>query len=97
MDTTLTTSLCAWGASSAVRIPKKVCEETGIAVKSELTMDVGKDALGPFILIRPKQAAHRSYGDAPYRSIDELFAGYSGDYRPTECDWGADTGREVME
>lgn len=31
------------------------------------------------------------------QSLDDLFAGYSGDYQPAECDTGADVGLEVLE
>ena len=31
----------------------------------------------------------------PYpQTLDDLFAGYQGDYHPTEIDTGADVGRE---
>ena len=29
------------------------------------------------------------------KTIDELFEGYDGDYKPTEIDWGSPQGREV--
>lgn len=31
------------------------------------------------------------------KSLDELFAGYHGDYQPAEFDAGADVGREVID
>ena len=31
------------------------------------------------------------------KSLDELFAGYQGDYQPMELDSGADVGREVID
>lgn len=90
------TRLCEWGSSRAVRIPKRMCETTGIAIGSELDMQTGHDNLGDFIVIRPS-AQHRSYGNAPYISMDELFSDYDGSFVPTELDWGCDVGAEVVE
>ena len=33
----------------------------------------------------------------PHRTLDDLFAGYTGDYRPTEFDTGVDVGLEVFD
>ena len=91
------TRLCSWGTSRAVRIPKDICEEVGIEVESKLYMNAGRDESGTYIIIRPDDQGHKSYGDAPYRSMDELFAGYRESYKPSECDWGDDIGGEVVE
>jgi len=32
---------------------------------------------------------------SPRKSIEERFKGYSGDYKPTEIDWGAPVGKEI--
>lgn len=91
------TTLGTWGTSSAVRIPKRVCESVGISAGSRLTVQDGKDERGSYILIRPvDRDHHRSYGDAPYASIDEIFSGYEEDWRPSEFDWGEDTGAEAV-
>ena len=85
------TQLCAWGTSRAVRIPKDMCERMGIDVGARLTMSLGHDERGSFMLVRPEEAEHRAYRDIPYVSMDELFAGYTG-----ECDCGKDLGAEVI-
>ena len=90
------TQLCAWGTSRAGRIPKDMCERMGIDVGARLTMSLGHDERGSFMLVRPEEAEHRAYRDIPYVSMDELFAGYTGDYQPGECDWGKDLGAEVI-
>ena len=92
-----TTNLCAWGTSQAVRIPKKMCEEAGMETGEALTLTLRHDESGPFVVIRPAKSRHRSCGDAPYRSIDEIFAGYAGDWQPSEADWGAPVGAEILE
>lgn len=90
------TRLCAWGTSRAVRIPKKICEEADMEIGATLTLRVQHDEQGPFILIRPDCERHRSCSDAGYRSIADLFAGYAGDYQPSETVWGDDVGAERL-
>ena len=91
------TRLCSWGTSRAVRIPKDLCEAVGIDIESQLSMKAGSDELGSYIVIRPGESEHRHFSDAQYRSMDEIFAGYDGDFKPTEFDWGTDVGAEVVE
>ena len=90
------TRLKEWGTSRAIRIPKAVCEYTSIDLDTELTMDSGIDAEGPFILIRCAPKGHRDFGAAPRISMDEAFEGYEGSYVPHEADWGADVGAEAV-
>ena len=90
------TKLCAWGTSRAVRIPKKICEEADMEIGATLLLGVQHDELGPYILIRPDSGHHRSCPGAEYRSIEDLFAGYAGDYQPSELTWGEDVGAERL-
>lgn len=91
------TRLCEWGTSRAVRIPKRMCDATGIVVGEKLNIRSGIDADGGFIVIRPITDEHRSYGSAAYISMDDAFRGYEGDYVSSEFDWGCDVGAEVVE
>ncbi len=83
------TKLCSWGASQGVRIPKDMCEFMDLAVGDEVTMTLEYNGS---LYIRKKPtgafARHRRV------TIDDLFAGYEGDYRPQEADWGEPVGRE---
>lgn len=90
------TQLKVWGTSRAVRIPKFMCDELGISSGSVLEMELGSDDRGPYITVRPTDAEHRSFSDAPLVSMDELFDSYDSAYRPTEADWGEDVGGEVV-
>jgi antitoxin MazE len=92
-----TTKLCSWGTSRAVRISKPMCDEIGIDIGTDLRVRIVKDDVGPYLILRPEDKGHRSFSDAPYLSMDELFLGYAGAYQPTEPDWGADIGAEVIE
>jgi antitoxin MazE len=90
------TKLCPWGTSRAVRIPKPICDDIGIDVGSNLRMQVAEDSTGTYLVIRPENSGHRSFSHAPFLAMDDLFATYAGDYQPTETDWGADVGAEVI-
>ena len=90
------TRLKVWGTSRAVRIPKRMCEQLGITAESVLIMEQGEDVRGPYLMLRPAEGEHRSFSDAPFASMDELFAGYEGEYVPVEADWGEDIGHEVV-
>jgi antitoxin MazE len=59
-------------------------------------MRVVEDSDGAYLVIRPESGSHRSFPYAPLLTMDDLFAGYAGDYQPTETDWGADVGAEVI-
>lgn len=87
------TKLREWGTSRAVRIPKRMCDAVGVAVGDGLDMVSGFDERGPYILIRPARQ-HRSYGDVPMASLDDLFGGYDGDGAEA-FDWGKDAGEEI--
>jgi antitoxin MazE len=59
-------------------------------------MQVAEDSAGAYLVIRPESNSHRSFPHVPFLAMDDLFATYSGDYQPTETDWGADVGAEVI-
>ena len=90
------TRLKVWGTSRAVRIPKRICEDMGIVDESVLIMEVGEDQRGPYLMLRPAESEHRSFTEAPFKSMDELFRGYEGAYVPHEADWDGDVGSEVV-
>ncbi|MDR1089159.1 MAG: AbrB/MazE/SpoVT family DNA-binding domain-containing protein [Coriobacteriales bacterium] len=92
-----TTKLCPWGTSRAVRIPKPFCDDIGIGVGSSLRMRVVEDSSGTYLVIRPENSGHRSFAHAPFLAMDDMFAGYTGEHQPTEADWGADLGAEVIQ
>ena len=90
------TSLKSWGTSRGIRIPKKICEWLGIAIGSKLTVRADRDDRGAYLVIRPIADDHRSFSGAPGITMEEAFAGYSGDYVPCEADWGDDVGAEEV-
>ena len=77
------TRIQKWGNSQGVRLPK--------ALLDDLNMSEGKEVeiLKQDDIIIIKHAAQKR------KSIQELFAGYEGDYAPEEIDWGEPVGGEI--
>ena len=72
-----------WGNSAAIRIPKWALEASGITVGNAavITAEAGKLSIEKAI--------------API-SMESLFEGYAGDYKPEEIDFGAPVGKEII-
>lgn len=76
------TTLKKWGNSQGIRFPKYVLETMGWSEDEALEVLADGDKL----IIKKANKL---------KTIDELFEGYDGDYKPTEIDWGSPQGREV--
>ena len=81
----MTTSIQKWGNSQGIRIPKHLLD----AVKLTPNDKIDIRAQGDLLII--KKAAPTT----ARKNIKELFAGYDGDYKPQEIDWGGQEGNEV--
>ena len=75
------------GNSQAVRLPKALLEFLGFGSGDEVTLSADQEA-NAIIIQKAKPV--------PYKSIKDLFAGYSGDYRPAEWDTGQGVGKELL-
>ncbi len=75
-------TICAWGNSRAVRIPKHVLDI--LKWRGDEVVDI--TAEHDMIVIRKAKRDD---------TLADLFAGYSEQYRPDEVDWGKPEGREV--
>ena len=73
-----------WGNSQAVRLPRAVLNAANMQENDAVSIDVQEN------LITLRKLPRRN-------TLDDLFAGYSGDYRPAEYDFGADVGLEVLD
>lgn len=73
-----------WGNSHAVRLSKSILNAANLRENDAVSIDVHENQ------ITLKKVSRR-------RTLDELFAGYRGDYRPAEFDTGADVGLEVFD
>lgn len=77
-------TITKWGNSQGIRIPKGALVAAGLQESDDVEIIADKETITLRKLRRPK-------------SLDELFAGYHGDYQPVEFDTGADVGREVID
>lgn len=77
-------TITKWGNSQGIRIPKGALAAAGLQESDNVEIIADKETITLRKLSRPK-------------SLDELFAGYHGDYQPAEFDAGADVGREVID
>ena len=73
-----------WGNSQAVRLPRAVLNAANMRENDAVSIDVQEN------LITLRKLPKR-------RTLDELFAGYSGDYQPAECGFGEEVGLEVID
>lgn len=73
-----------WGNSQAIRLSRAVLNAANMQENDAVSIDVQEN------LITLRKLPRR-------RTLDDLFAGYSGDYQPTEYDFGADEGLEVLD
>ena len=73
-----------WGNSQGIRIPKGALAASHIGENDAVEIIAEKNTITLRKVNRPK-------------SLDELFAGYHGDYQPVEFDTGADVVLEVID
>lgn len=78
----MTTSIQKWGNSQGVRLPKFILEAANFADDEEITITAENDKI---IISKAEKEI----------DIEELFANYDGDYKPTEIDWGEPVGKEI--
>lgn len=78
------TKLQKWGNSQGVRIPKQFLTQAAFSENDEVEIIAENNQ----IIIRHLPGFINKY------SIEELFVGYNGEYKPDEEKWGPSTGRE---
>lgn len=81
----MTTSIQKWGNSQGIRIPKYLLDAVKLAANDEIDIRAESDML---IIKKAAPTAAR-------KTIKELFAGYDGEYKPQEVDWGEQAGKEA--
>lgn len=73
-----------WGNSQAVRLSRAVLNAANMRENDAVSIDARENLITLRKLPR-------------HRTLDDLFAGYTGDYRPAEFDFGPDMGFEEIE
>lgn len=76
-----TATLTKWGSSQGIRIPKEIVELTKLKIGDVVSITADENR----III--KKAIKRV-------TLDELFDGYNGNYKPEEINWGT-SGKEL--
>ena len=76
------TQVSKWGNSLAVRIPRAIVNDAGLAEGDRLSLDLTAD--GAIVL----RSSRRKY------SLDELVAGITKKNHHRETEWGAAQGKE---
>ena len=79
------TTIKKWGNSQGVRLSLNVLKEAEIDRDSTVNIS----AQGNCIVITKAEPQRKR------QNIMELFEGYTGEYEPTEIDWGEPVGKEV--
>jgi antitoxin MazE len=74
-----------WGNTLGIRFPAEFTDYAHITEKSIVDVSVENDMI---IIKKAKEIK-------PYKSIEELFDGFDGEYEPMDIDWGKPVGKEV--
>ncbi len=77
------TTIQKWGNSQGIRIPRHILSAAAIGMDDRVEIEVSHGV----ITLKKAQPAKKS--------IQELFAGYEGDYKAEEVDWGEPAGEEI--
>jgi antitoxin MazE len=77
-------SIQRWGNSQGIRLPKGALNIASLRENDEVE-----------IIATDKEITIRK--SKRHKSLDDLFAGYTGDYMPMEFDSGDAVGREVID
>ena len=73
-----------WGNSQGIRLPKGALAAANLRENDDVEIVASEEAI---TICKAKR----------HRSLDDLFAGYAGDYVPAEFDTGENVGLEVLE
>lgn len=73
-----------WGNSQALRLPKALLNQLGLHENDDVEISVSGETLS----IRKAPKA---------KTLDDLFAGYTGDFTCCELDDGGPVGKEVFD
>jgi antitoxin MazE len=78
-------TIAKWGNSQGVRLPKQLLDSVNLS-SNDIVDIVAQD--GNIVI---KKAAGRK----PYKTIQERFEGFEGEYQPISVNWGKPVGEEI--
>lgn len=76
------TTIQRWGNTQCIQLPKMLLDALNMHEGAEVEILTEDNS----IVIKPVKRR---------KTIQELFAGYEGDYKPQEIDWGKPEGNEI--
>jgi antitoxin MazE len=79
------TTIVKWGNSQGIRLPKPLLDSVNLSCSDKVDIIVENDSL----II--KKAEKRK----PYKTIQERFKDFDGEYEPIEINWGTRVGEEI--
>ncbi|MDR1205077.1 MAG: AbrB/MazE/SpoVT family DNA-binding domain-containing protein [Peptococcaceae bacterium] len=79
------TTIVKWGNSQGIRLPKLLLDSVNLSYNDEVDIIVENNSL---IM---KKAEKRN----PYKTIQERFKDFNGEYEPIEINWGTPVGEEI--
>ena len=85
-------TISKWGNSEGIRIPKEIRDRIGLHEGSRVSINVEGDR----IIITPPRSHSTQVGRYSVPNLRDLFAGYHGDYQPTEDGFAAPVGKEEL-
>lgn len=80
-----TSKIIKWGNSQGIRLPKHILDSANLADNDVVEIIAKKDSI-IIKKVKTKKA---------HKTIQERFEGFSGEYEPTEIDWGKPEGKEL--
>ena len=78
-------SIQKWGNSQGVRLPKNILSAAGLSASCAVK-----------IVAEPDRIVIQKIEKRKYRSLQELFQNYTGDFACEEWDTGAPVGKEIF-
>lgn len=79
------TTIVKWGNSQGIRLPKHILNSANLSDRDVVELCVE----GENIIIKKSKKV------AKYKTIQERFAGFEDDYKPTKINWGKPEGKEI--
>jgi antitoxin MazE len=74
-----------WGNSLGIRFPVEFTNFANITEKSSVKLSIDGEIL----------TIQKAEDTKPYKTIEELFEGFTGEYEPVEVNWGKPVGDEI--
>lgn len=79
------TTIVKWGNSQGIRLPKVLLDSVNLTDSDTVDVIVENGS----IIIKKAETKK------PYKTIQERFKNFNGEYEPIDIDWGKSKGREL--